>query len=53
EAVCAHHAPDRKVQALSGDDFYPKVREAHAVVATSEPQLYANVIIVKGVIYPS
>jgi L-fucose mutarotase len=41
-----------KVVALAGADFYLRVRSAHAIVATSEPRLYANIIIRKGVIHP-
>lgn len=52
EAVCKARVPDRAVIALSGSDFYPRVRSAHAIVATSDPRLYANVILRKGVIYP-
>ncbi|MEO5756490.1 MAG: RbsD/FucU domain-containing protein [Mesorhizobium sp.] len=52
EAVCARRAPGRKVVALAGADFYARVKAAHAIVATSEPRLYANIIIRKGVIYP-
>ncbi|TIQ21323.1 RbsD/FucU family protein [Mesorhizobium sp.] len=52
EAICATRAPGRKVVALAGADFYLRVRSAHAIVATSEPRLYANIIIRKGVIYP-
>ena len=52
EAVCARRAPGRKVIALSGPDFYARVKAAHAVVATGEPRLYANIIIRKGVIQP-
>lgn len=52
EDVCARRAPGFKVVALSGADFYPRVRVAHTVVASSEPRLYANIIIRKGVIYP-
>jgi L-fucose mutarotase len=37
---------------LVGKPFYDRVRAAHTVVATSEPRLYANMIIRKGVIYP-
>ena len=37
---------------LPGDAFYDRVKAAHAVVATSEPRLYGNMIIRKGVIYP-
>lgn len=52
EAICAKRAPGHKVVALAGADFYLRVRLAHAIVATSEPRLYANIIIRKGVIYP-
>lgn len=52
ESVCARRVPGRHVVALPGEAFYARVRAAHAVVATSEPRLYANVIIRKGVIYP-
>ena len=31
---------------------YGRVKSAHAVVQTSEPKLYANMILRKGVIYP-
>lgn len=49
---CARHAPDRTVVPLVGADFYGRVRAAHTLVQTSEPRLYANVILRKGVIYP-
>ncbi|WP_027035864.1 RbsD/FucU family protein [Mesorhizobium ciceri] len=52
EAICAKRAPGRKVVALAGADFYARVKSAHAIVATSEPRLYANIIIRKGVIHP-
>ncbi|MES0094130.1 RbsD/FucU domain-containing protein [Mesorhizobium sp. M0030] len=52
EAICTRRAPSRKVVALAGADFYARVRSAYAIVATSEPRLYANIIIRKGVIYP-
>ncbi|TPK76387.1 transporter [Mesorhizobium sp. B2-4-15] len=52
EAICAKRVPGRKVVALAGADFYARVKSAHAIVATSEPRLYANIIIRKGVIYP-
>lgn len=50
--VCARRAPGQPVIALSGPDFYARVKAAYAVVATSEPRLYANFIVRKGVIYP-
>jgi L-fucose mutarotase len=52
-ACCAKHEPDREVIPLVGQDFYGRVRAAHAVIQTSEPRLYANIILRKGVIYPS
>jgi len=52
EAACARHEPDRRLTALPGPEFYARVRAAHTVVATSEPRLYANVIVRKGVIHP-
>jgi L-fucose mutarotase len=51
-AVCERRAPGRRLVPLPGQDFYDRVRAAHAVVATSEPRLYGNIIIRKGVIHP-
>jgi len=51
-AVCARRAPGFAFVPLVGKAFYDRVRAAHTVVATSEPRLYANMIIRKGVIYP-
>jgi len=51
-ATCAKRAPGFTVFPLIGDVFYSRVRAAHTIVATSEPRLYGNVIIRKGVIYP-
>ncbi len=53
DALCARMAPGRQVVALSGDELYPRIRAAHAIVATGEMALYANVILRKGVIGPS
>ncbi|MDH7600434.1 MAG: RbsD/FucU domain-containing protein [Sedimentisphaerales bacterium] len=33
--------------------FYERARQAYAIVATSEPALYANIILKKGVIRPT
>ena len=52
EEVCARRAPGRRVIALPGEAFYDRVAAAYAVVATSEPRLYANFIVRKGVIRP-
>ncbi|HHZ09373.1 MAG TPA: transporter [Rhizobiales bacterium] len=51
-AICARRAPGFAVVPLVGETFYSRVRAAHAVVATSEPRLYANFIVRKGVIHP-
>lgn len=50
EAACLRLAPGVAVVALSGAELYPRIRAAHTIVATSEGQLYANVILRKGVI---
>jgi len=52
EAVCHKCAPGFTVVALAGAELYPRIRAAHTIVATSEAQLYANVILRKGVISP-
>jgi L-fucose mutarotase len=51
-ACCARYEPNQQVVPLLGNDFYPRVRAAHTIVQTSEPRLYGNVILRKGVIYP-
>jgi L-fucose mutarotase len=43
-------APGMTVVPLSGEALYPRIRAAHAIVATSEMALFANVILRKGVI---
>lgn len=49
---CARHVPDIKVVPLLPKDFYARVKGAHALIQTSEPRLYGNIILRKGVIYP-
>jgi L-fucose mutarotase len=51
-AVCERRAWGFAVTPLIGDAFYNRVKAAHTIVATSEPRLYGNVIIRKGVIFP-
>ena len=53
DALLARMAPGMQVVALSGEALYPRIRGAHAIVATSETALFANVILRKGVIGPS
>lgn len=52
EAVLAKHAPRQRITPLSGDAFYNRVKACFALIATSEPRLYGNIIVRKGVIYP-
>ncbi|MDK4713075.1 RbsD/FucU family protein [Rhizobium sp. CNPSo 4039] len=49
---CARHAPEIKVVPLLPAEFYERVQRAHALIQTSEPRLYGNIILRKGVIYP-
>ena len=50
DRAVAARLPGLSVAPVTGPDFYARVRAAHAVVATSEPALYGNVILRKGVI---
>ena len=51
--TCKKYAPNKPITALVGNKFYDRVKKCHAIVSTSEPCLYENLIIRKGVIYPS
>lgn len=50
EALCGGLKSGFAVMPLSGDALYPRIRGAHTIIATSEPALFANVILRKGVI---
>lgn len=52
EAAARAACPDVDVVALDGAALYPRIREAHTIVATGESALFANVILRKGVILP-
>jgi L-fucose mutarotase len=52
-AVLQKYEPKQKIVALTGDIFYNKVRACFAIVASSEPRLYGNIIVKKGVIHPA
>lgn len=52
-AICRRWEPDRAVVPLAPAEFYDRVRAAHTIVQTSEPALYGNIILRKGVIPPS
>jgi len=51
--IVSAHAPSITLQPLVGQDFYTRVKRAFAIVATSEPALYGNIVLRKGVIRPS
>lgn len=53
DALFARMTPGMAVVPLAGEALYPRIRAAHAVVATSEKALFANVILRKGVIGPA
>jgi L-fucose mutarotase len=42
--------PGRGTHPISGADLYPRIRAAHTIVATSEMELFGNVILRKGVV---
>jgi L-fucose mutarotase len=50
DALFARMVPGLTVVPLAGEALYPRIRGAHAVVATGETALFANVILRKGVI---
>jgi L-fucose mutarotase len=50
--VVASRTGRSAVLAMPGAEFYARVKNAHTIVATSEPRLYANIILRKGVIRP-
>jgi L-fucose mutarotase len=50
DALFARRAPGITVVPLAGEELYFRIRSAHAIVATSEMALFANVILRKGII---
>jgi L-fucose mutarotase len=50
DSLFSRLVPGMSVVPLSGEALYPRVRGAHAIVATSETALFANIILRKGVI---
>lgn len=52
-AVVLKHEPKQRIVPLVGDAFYTKVKACSAIVASSEPRFYGNIIVKKGVIYPA
>jgi L-fucose mutarotase len=53
KAVVDKHEPGISVVPLVGQAFYDRVKSSYAIVASGERALYGNIILRKGVIYPS
>jgi L-fucose mutarotase len=53
DALFARLAPGMAVKPLAGSELYARIKAAHTVVATSEPALFGNVILRKGVVAPA
>jgi L-fucose mutarotase len=51
--ICHKWEPNRSIVPLPPNEFYARVRAAHAVVQTSEQRLYGNIILRKGVVHPA
>jgi L-fucose mutarotase len=47
-----HEGKKTKMCRLEAADFYHRVKNCYAVVASSEARLYANVILKKGIVRP-
>jgi len=52
ETIVKKWEPKRHITALAGTEFYNRVKGCYAIVATSEPRLYGNIVLRKGVIHP-
>lgn len=52
DTIVARRTRGAHIQPVAGEAFYARVRTCHTVIATSEPALYANVILRKGVVAP-
>jgi len=52
ETIVKKWEPKRHITALVGTEFYNRVKGCYAIVATSEPRLYGNIVLRKGVIHP-
>lgn len=50
EEAVAEFEPDHAVIPLPPSEFYARVKACHAIIATSEPRFYGNVILRKGVV---
>ena len=50
DATLRLHYPDIHIPTDDGSTIYDRIKLCHTIVATSEPALYANVVIKKGVV---
>ena len=50
ELIARHEEGGARDKAIGKQEFYERASKAYAVVATSESALYANIILVKGVV---
>jgi len=50
DGVLLNNLKADQIELTQGPVFYERVQKCHAVVATSEPSLFANIILRKGVI---
>jgi L-fucose mutarotase len=53
QIIRASGEPFEEFEFIERFAFYERARQAYAIVATSEPALYANIILKKGVIRPT
>ena len=53
QSIVKTHEPNIPVATLKGEEFYSRVRACYAIIASSEPALYGNIILRKGVVRPS
>ncbi len=52
ETIVKKWEPTQHIASLVGAEFYTRVKGCYAIVASSEPRLYGNIILRKGVIHP-
>ena len=52
EAIVKKWEPKHHIASLVGAEFYDRVKGCYAIVASSEPRLYGNIVLRKGVIHP-
>ena len=50
ERIMKSHEPKAEFSFISRMDYYERAKKAYAVLATGEEQIYANIILKKGVI---